>query len=178
MILETREEMVHLRKTFVTVGLSNILYRERSKELTRRKPVERTRRTVVGTTLVGSELPTKVGERKERMAAIETFLVFAVAALNFPVMSGSIGPNELVLNAQSEGGCFKKRRNVVLACRETIGKLEAVVCLNTFNRYASPLVSSNEFLKKISRRVSALFRVRRQEAKSGKLIYSGVLIQF
>ena len=64
---------------------------------------------------MGSELPTKVGERKERMAAIETFLVFAVTALNFPVMSGSIGANELVLNTQSEGSYFKKRRDVALA---------------------------------------------------------------
>ena len=159
------------------VGLSNILYRERSKELTRRKPVERTRRTVVGTTLVCSELPTKVGERKERMTAIETFLVFAVTAFDLTVVSGSIRPNELVLNAQSEGSYFKKRRDVALACRETIGKLEAVVCLNTFNRYTSPRVPSNEFLKKIGRRVCALFTVRCQEAKSGKLIYSGVLIQ-
>ena len=160
-----------------TVGLSNILYKERSKELTRRKPVERTRRTVVGTTLVGSELPTKVGERKERMAAIETFLVFAVTAFDLTVVSGSIRPNELVLNAQPEGSYFKKRRDVTLACRKAIGELKAIVGLNTFNRYPSPLVPSNEFLKKIGRRVCALFRVRRQEAKSGELIYSGVLIQ-
>ena len=126
---------------------------------------------------MGSELPTKVGERKERMAAIETFLVFAVATLNFPVMSGSIGANELVLNTQSEGSYFKKRRDVALTCREAIGELEAIVGLNTFNRYTSPLVPSNKFLKKIGRRVCALFRVRRQEAKSGELIYSGVLIQ-
>ena len=158
--------------------MSNILYRERSKVLTRRKPVERSRGAVVGSTLVGSELPTKVGERKERMAAVETFLVFAVASFDLAIVSGRIGANELVLNAQSEGGCFKKRRNVALACRETIGKLEAVVCLNTFNRYASPLVPSNKFLKKIGRRVCALFTVRCQEAKSGELIYSGVLIQF
>ena len=127
---------------------------------------------------MGSELPTKVCKRKERMAAVEAFLVFAVATFNLAIVSGSIGTNELVLNAQSEGGCFKKRRNVALACREAIGKLETIICLNTFNRYASPLVPSNEFLKEISRRECALFRVRCQEAKPGKLIYSGVLIQF
>ena len=147
-------------KNAKNVGLSNILYRERSKELTRRKPVERTRRAVVGTTLVGSELPTKVGERKERMAAVETFLVFAVASLDLAVVSWRIGTNELVLNAQSEGGCFKKRRNVALACGEAIGKLEAVVSLDTFDHYSTPLVPCNEFLKKIGRRVCALFRVR------------------
>ena len=133
------------------VGLSNILYSERSKELTRRKPVERTRWTVVGTTLVGSELPTKVGERKEGMTAIETFLVFAVAALNFPVMSGSIRPNEFVLNAQSKGVCFEKRRDVALACRKAIGKLEAIVSLDTFDCYPSPLIPSNEFQEEIGR---------------------------
>ena len=107
------------------------------------------------------------------MVAIETFLVFAVTAFDLTVVSGSIGTNELVFNTQSDGSCFKKCRDIARTCGEAIGELEAIVGLNTFNRYDSPLVPSNEFLKKIRRRVCALFRVRCQKAKSGKLIYSG-----
>ena len=39
-------------------------------------------------------------------------------------------PNELALTAQPEGSCFKKRRNVELACGKAIGELETIVGLN------------------------------------------------
>ena len=113
------------------------------------------------------------------MSGIETFIILTVAALYFAIVPWSKWTNQFVLYTMLLKAYLKNSRLVRATIRaEALGKFLTVVCLNTFNRYASPLVPSNEFLKKIGRRVCALFTVRCQEAKSGKLIYSGVLIQF
>lgn len=41
----------------------------------------------------------KIFKGIERMAGIEALLIFAVAALNFSVMPGGVGTNELVADA-------------------------------------------------------------------------------
>ena len=87
------------------VGLSNILYSKGRKLITRRSPSERSHRAGVAATLVGSELPTKVGERVEAVVGVEAFLVFTVTAFDLAVMTGCIGPNKLVENANL-GGCM------------------------------------------------------------------------
>ena len=55
----------------------------------------------------GSELPDKVVERVKGVGTIEAFLIFAVAAFDFTVMSGRIRTNELMSDAQFSGGDFK-----------------------------------------------------------------------
>ena len=55
----------------------------------------------------GCELPDKVVERVKGVGTIEAFLIFAVAAFDFTVMSGRIRTNELMSDAQFSGGDFK-----------------------------------------------------------------------
>ena len=54
------------------------------------------------------ELFVKVQERKERGAAIESFLIFPMAALHFAIMPWGIRANELVADAKLRGSIFKK----------------------------------------------------------------------
>ena len=61
--------------------------------------MKRTHRTVVGATLVGSELPTKVGERVETVRVVEEFLVFSVAALDLAIVTRRIRTDQLVADA-------------------------------------------------------------------------------
>ena len=82
---------------------------------------------------MGSELPTKVGERIEGVSIVESFLVFSVTAFDFAIMSGCVGTDELVADAQMDSGGFKQSRKITLAVRKTVGKLKTVVRLNTFD---------------------------------------------
>lgn len=62
--------------------------------------MEGTRQKSVAVSLVGSSLPTKVGERVEGMLVVEELLVFSVAAFHLAVVTGyvrSVG-----------GGCLQK----------------------------------------------------------------------
>ena len=61
--------------------------------------MEGAHRKFVAVSLVGSELPTKVVERVEGMLAVETFLVFPVAAFDLAVMAGRIRPDQLMPDA-------------------------------------------------------------------------------
>ena len=58
--------------------------------------------------MVGSQLPTKVGERVEAMGIVEAFLVFPVAAFCFAVVSGRIRADPFVPYAQVKGGLLEK----------------------------------------------------------------------
>ena len=58
--------------------------------------------------MVGSWLPTKVGERIEAMGIVEALLVFPVAAFYFAVVPGRVGTNPFVPYAQVEGGLLEK----------------------------------------------------------------------
>ena len=49
--------------------------------------------------MVGSELPTKVGEGVERVLVVEAFLVFAVAAFDFAIMAGCVRTDQLVADS-------------------------------------------------------------------------------
>ena len=67
------------------------------------------------------------------MDSIEVFVVFAMAALHLPIMSGSERFNAFVLNTKPIQCNFKERFPVGALRVEPIGKLRAVVCLDTFN---------------------------------------------
>ena len=70
-----------------------------TKELAGREPVKGSHGKAIAAILVGSELPTKIGEREEGMGVVKTFLVFTVATLYFAVMPWRVRPDELVTNA-------------------------------------------------------------------------------
>ena len=75
-------------------------------------------------------MPTKVGERIEMMRIVEALLIFAVAALNLSIVTGSIGTDELVANSQLFGRCLKEGFQVTLAVGEAIGELKTVIGLD------------------------------------------------
>ena len=98
--------------------------------------MERSHRKLVAVSLVGSEHPTKVVERVERVLVVETFLVFAVAAFHLSVVARGIGTDQFVPDTQLLSGFFKQGR-FVLCRRKTIGEFKAVVGLNAFYLNAS-----------------------------------------
>ena len=90
-------------------------------------------RQVVGTALMGSKLFFKVKQGEKGMGGIETFLIFAVASLNFAIVSGDVGTNQFMLNIQLSGDFLKKSRDIPFASGKTVRKLKSVVGLDTFN---------------------------------------------
>ena len=130
-----------------------------AKELTGREPVKRSHGEIVAATLVGSELPTKVGERKEGTGIVEALLILTVAAFHLAVMPWGVRPNKLMMNALPCKRRFKQRWNIVLAVGEAVCKLKAVVCLNTLDLDPSPLIPKESSYSKIGRRICTLFRV-------------------
>ncbi len=61
--------------------------------------MEGTHRKLVAVSLVGSELPAKVGEGIERMLVVEAFLVFAVTALHLSVVTGCVRADQFVADS-------------------------------------------------------------------------------
>ena len=164
-------------KQIQIVGLSNILYRERKETLTRRSPSEGTHGTGVAGTLVGSELPTKVGEGVETVVGVETFLVFAVAAFDLAVVTGRVGADQLVEDTEFSGGAFKQRRKIPPGIGETIGKLETIVRLDTFDFHAFAGKGLENLPEEVGGGVGTLLGVRAQDTVTGILVNGGILVQ-
>ena len=78
-------------------------------------------------------------------------------------------------NAQL-GSCFlKQRRQIALAARKPVGKLKAVVRLDTLDLDAAACIPRCQFAEKVRRRVGGLLRVSREKAQTSELINGGVL---
>ena len=75
----------------------------------------------------------EVVKGKELVVSIEVFIVFAVAALDLAVVSGSERLNAFVLNTKPIQGYFKERFLVGALRVEPVGKLRAVVRLDAFD---------------------------------------------
>ena len=71
-------------------------------------------RNVVGTAVVDLELLVEVFKGKEGVAAVKALLVFAVAALYLAVMSGRVGPDQLMADAKMSCGSLKQSWQVFL----------------------------------------------------------------
>ena len=84
--------------------------------------------------LVGSFLPTKVGEGIKTVRVIEALLVLSMTALHLSVVSGRIGADEL--NSQLSGRCLKEGFQIALAAGKTICELKTVIGLNTLDSNA------------------------------------------
>ncbi len=103
------------------------------KEVKGRKPLERPHREVVGTAVVNGKLFSEIVQGEERVRIIKAFLVFAVAAFHLAIVSGSVRTNQFVADPQLGGGLFEKGLQISFTVGKTVGKLKAVVGLNTFN---------------------------------------------
>ena len=64
------------------------------------EPVERTHGESVVLSVPDSKLLFKVGERIKAVGSIEVFVVFSMAAFDFPVMSGCVWLDRLVADAK------------------------------------------------------------------------------
>ena len=103
------------------------------RELIGRKPVKGSHGKVVGATVVNGELLGKVIDGIKGVGIVEAFLIFAVAAFDLAVVSGSIGTYELVSNAELSGGVLKESGNIPFGVGKAVGKLKAIVGLDALD---------------------------------------------
>ena len=87
----------------------------KSKEFSRREKVQRPHRAIIGSSLVRSELRTKIGERIKSVRVVEAFLILSVTSLNLAVVPRSVGTNKLVPYPKLFRGKLKSRRNIFFA---------------------------------------------------------------
>ena len=71
---------------------------------------------------MGSELPSKVGERIEVVGVVESLLVFPVAAFDLAVVSGRVRADQLVADTQEE--LEQQEENLVVKLRQKLHKKE------------------------------------------------------
>ena len=122
-----------------------------------------------------SELSIEVGKRVETMGVVEATLILTVAALYLAIVTGRIGTNQLVPNAQLCSGFLKERDQFTVGLSKAVGKLKSVVSLDTFDGKAVPFEESICFLQKVRRGVGALFIVSSQVPQPRKLVDGGIL---
>ena len=101
-----------------------------------RQPGKRTHGAGVAATLVGSELPTKVGEREESADSVEAFLILAVTSFYLAIVARCVRADQLVTNAKLCRGCLEQSRNVPLAAGEAVGEFMDVVRPHIFDIHA------------------------------------------
>lgn len=122
-----------------------------------------------------SELSIEVGKRVETMGVVEATLILTVAALYLAIVTGRIGTNQLVPNAQLCSSLLKERDQFTVGLSKAVGKLKPVVSLDTFDGKAVPFEESICFLQKVRRGVGALFIVSSQVPQPRKLVDGGIL---
>jgi len=122
---------------------------------------------------VGSELPTKVGERVEAVGIVEPFLVFSVAALDLAIVAGRIGANQLVTNAQAGGSSLEEGLAAAILDREAVGELGTVVGLDALDSDAVAGIPGDSFLQEVGGGIGAVLLIGTQIAQAGELVDSG-----
>ena len=80
---------------------------EGGKHLYRGEPVQRTHREVVVRAFADSKLFFEVLKAEKGMRSIEFFIVLTVASFHFSVVSGRVGPDELMPNVMLLQSFFK-----------------------------------------------------------------------
>ena len=146
-------------------------------ELCGRKPEERPHGEVVGAAVVDGKLFCEVLQGIKAVAGIKAYLIFSVAAFYLAIVSGRIGPNQFVADAKFCSRCFKESRKIPFTVGKTIGKLKAVVGLDTFYPNAPACIPLRQLFQKISRGIGGLFRISGEKPQTCKLIDSGILEQ-
>lgn len=159
------------------VGLSNMLDREGVKELSGRTPKERPHRSVVRVGVMDGELSGEILEGEETTGGVEAPLVLSVATFHLAVMPWRVRPDELMSDSKTLCREFKASGNILFGVRKAIGKLEAVISLDTLNGDPPALIPLDQAFQEIGRGVSRLLLIGPEEAQARELVDSGVLEQ-
>ena len=122
------------------------------------------------------KLLSEVIKREKTVTGVKAFMVLPVAALHFAVVAWCVGTDELVADTQLSSGGFKESRQVSAAVGKTIGKFKAIVSLDALHTDASACIPLNQPFQEIGRRKGGLLWVGSQEAQTGELVNSGVLV--
>ena len=91
----------------------------------------------------------KVLERIERVARVEAFLILTVAALDLTVVPRSIRANEFVADPQLGSRLFEQRRQITFAVGKAVGKLKAIVRLDTLDLDAAACIPCRQSAKEV-----------------------------
>ena len=100
-----------------------------------------------------------------------------MASLYLVVVARCVGADELVSDTQRGSGCFKQGREILLAVGESVGELEAIICLDTFHSNSPASVPFEQLFQKIGGGIGVLLGVGSQETQSGELVNGSVLKQ-
>ena len=126
---------------------------------------------------MGSELPTKVGERVEAVGVVEPFLIFSVAALDLAIVARRVGPNQLMAEAQAGGSSFEEGLAAAIFDREAVGKLRSVIGLDAFDLDAAAGIPGDCLLQEVGGRIGTVLLVGTQISQASELIDGGILEQ-
>lgn len=124
-----------------------------------------------------SKLLCEIVQRVKAVAGVKAFLVLPVAAFYFAVVAGRVGADELVPDSQCGGSGLKQGRQIAFAVGESVGKLEAVIGLDTFDPDAPASIPLEQLFQEVSGGICRLFGISGKETQAGKLVNSGVLKQ-
>ena len=105
---------------------------------------------------MNKELFLKVSQREERAGRIKAFLVFPVTALHLAIMSGRVGMDPLMLDAQLSGGFLKKGLDIQFTVGKTVCKFKTLVNLDTFHTDTSADIPRYQLLQEVRGGVSRL----------------------
>ena len=108
------------------------------------------------------QLSIEVGKGVEAMGVVEATLILTVAALYLAIVTGRVGTNQLVPNAQLCGGPLKERDQFTVGLCKAVSKRKPVVSLDTFDGEAVLFEESICFLQKVCRGIGALLLVSSQ----------------
>ena len=108
----------------------------------------------------------------ETVRSIKFFVVFTVTAFHFAVVPWGIGTDELVADAKLFQLQFKERGFIGAFRQEAVGKLGAVVRLNTFNEVRELLHNMSQ---EDGRGIGAVFLKRLNIPKPAVLVQESIL---
>lgn len=107
------------------------------------------------------------------MGSIELFVILAVAALHFSIVSGRIWPDEFVADTKALKFFFKKRRFITPLWEQSVGEFGAVVRLDALDGKRELF---DHMAEENGGRVGAVFLERLYVAKAAEFIQEGILI--
>ena len=93
------------------------------------------------------------------MGGIEAFHIFTVASFHFTVVAGCVWANEFMTYAEILSSGFKESRKIPFGIGKPIGKLKAVVSLNTFHMNSSACIPLYQLIQEIGGGKGGLFRI-------------------
>ena len=100
-----------------------------------------------------------------------------VAALDFAVVTRSVGTNELVAHTKLDGIFFKESRNIPSAVEKAVGKFKAIVGLNAFHANAAASIPLDQLFQEVGRGIGRLLRIRSQIPKTAEFVNGSVPVQ-